>query len=160
MFLSPDEWHFYQKFLISTTSLVLQKWSYNLQNKWQNTLSRLIDCNSKSMLVGKIRRIVQKTFFYCKVSFFSQNIEFSTTSHMLEKGSYSYFDSCHIIFWTVIIWSRGFIILSFMKKLRLLLFFHCKKNLFFTKLFFQKPVRRYRIDLQISTQNVKKILWA
>ena len=70
---------FFQSFVYSTTSYVLQKWSFNFHSKCYNTFWTQINCSVKFVTLDNRRKIGQSLFFTGKVAFFLLKVVFSTT---------------------------------------------------------------------------------
>ena len=67
---------FFQNFVFSTTCLVLQKWSCNLNCIWQNTLWTLKYCTLRFVTLDSVRKNTPKSFIYWKLCVFFKNFCF------------------------------------------------------------------------------------
>ena len=75
-FLHWKDCLFLQKFMFSTTSWVLKKWSFNFNINCQVTLSTLISCSIMFVKFCITRRNRRKSFFTGKIAFFFKKLCF------------------------------------------------------------------------------------
>ena len=83
-----------QKNLISTTTQVLKKWSYNFHSECQNNFWTLISCPLMFLTLYNARKKGQNLLFTGKVVFFFKKFLFSATSYVLKKWSYNFHSLC------------------------------------------------------------------
>ena len=92
---------FFQSILFSTTSQVLDKWSYDFRSLCQNTIWTLINRALRFLTLDNARKNRPKSFRR-NDSLYSQKYLISTTSYILRKWSYNLHSLCQNTLWTVI----------------------------------------------------------
>ena len=92
---------FFQKFMFSTTSQVLQKWSNNFESKCQDTFWNLINCLLRFVTLENTRKIGHKIFFTGYFAFFLKFCVFNNLSGP-KKSCYKFYSNCQKTFWTLI----------------------------------------------------------
>ena len=141
-FLSPENSYFL-KCLFLSTSKVPKKWWYLLHNNCRNTLWTLIKgCFPifSSSIMGE--KIGLKFFFIGKFAFFSQKLDFSSTSYVLKKWSYYFHSICRNTCWTFTTRPLRFATLDITRKKDAEIFYSLESlRFFFIKLWIQQPPR-------------------
>ena len=84
---------FFQKILFSTTSQVLKECSHKFHSSCHNSFWTPISCFLRFVTLDKTRRNRRQYFFRWNDSFF-QKLVFSTTSEVLKKCSYEFYNDC------------------------------------------------------------------
>ena len=100
-FLHWKVWLYFQRFMFSTTSLVLQKWSYNFHSNCQNTLWTLKNCPVGFLTLDNTRKKRPESFVHWKGRLLFQNFVSSTTTKVLNNWSFNFHSKCPNTLWTL-----------------------------------------------------------
>ena len=158
-FLHWKDCLFLQKFMFSTTSWVLKKWSFNFNINCHFTLWTLISCSLTFVVFYNTRRNRRKSFLHWKVCLFLQTFMFSATSWVQKKWSYNFNINCQVTLWNLISCSLMFVRFCNTRRNRRKSFLHWKDCLFLQKFMFSansRVLKKWSFKFNI---NCHFILW-